>query len=109
MARSRTIALILASVALGLAIAFVDSRPTWDDTGITVGALLAGAFVISLVAGHRPWLWGVLVGIWVPVWEVLNGGNPGSIAALAFAVGGAFAGNGLSRAFRGNQTAARGD
>ncbi len=32
--------LLAAAVAVGLLIAWVDSRPNWDDTGILVGAIL---------------------------------------------------------------------
>jgi hypothetical protein len=38
-----------------IAIAWVDTRPTWDDTGVTAGVLL----MVSAVGGLsrlRPWL-----------------------------------------------------
>lgn len=44
----------------GIAIAWVDSRPTWDDTGVTAGALLA-AGAIGTLAGVRPWMAAALV------------------------------------------------
>jgi hypothetical protein len=31
----------------GLAIAWIDTRPHWDDTGITVGVLLAIPFTLA--------------------------------------------------------------
>jgi hypothetical protein len=51
---ARTAALILAAFALGLAIAYVDTRPTWDDTGITAGVVVAGSALATMV-GLRPW------------------------------------------------------
>ena len=56
----RTVILAIAAVAVGLAIAYVDSRPSWDDTGLTVVALVfafAGAYsgngVSRLVKGRH--------------------------------------------------------
>jgi hypothetical protein len=39
----------------GVTIAWIDTRPTWDDTGVTAGALLA-AGAIGGLCGLRPWL-----------------------------------------------------
>ncbi len=88
----RTWVLAAAAVGIGLAIAYVDSGPTWDDTGITAGALLIGGLVTSFAAGHRPWLWGILVGIWVSVFAILIDGNPAALLGLAFAIAGSYAG-----------------
>ena len=53
--------LLVGSTLLGLLIAFIDSRPSWDDTAITVGMLLIGGGIIGLLlamAGHLvPDLW----------------------------------------------------
>jgi hypothetical protein len=84
--------LAILAVALGLAIALVDARPTWDDTGITAGVILVSAFIVSALAGRRPWLWALLVGVWVPAHTILNGGDPAAILALAFALAGPYAG-----------------
>lgn len=53
------------ALGLGLAIAWMDSRPHWDDSGITAGALLLSAGAIALISGRRPWLVGLLVGLGV--------------------------------------------
>jgi len=42
-------ALLIAAVTIGLAIAWVDSRPHWDDSGITAGSLLLSAGVLGLI------------------------------------------------------------
>jgi hypothetical protein len=88
----------------GLAIAYIDSRPAWDDTGVTAGALLISAFAVSLLAGHRPWLWGLLVGGWVPAVEFGIDRHPASFIALVFAFVGAYAGHGVSRLWRGRRS-----
>jgi hypothetical protein len=85
---------------LGLAIALIDARPTWDDTGITAGVVLLTAFIVSALAGRRPWLFALLVGIWVPAITVVNGGDPVSLLALAFALAGAYAGYAVSALWR---------
>jgi hypothetical protein len=89
--------LAIIATALGLAIALVDARPTWDDTGIRAGVLLVTAFIVSALAGRRPWLWALLVGVWVPAITAVNGGDPAAVLALAFAVLGAYAGYASSR------------
>ena len=44
--------LVIVALALGLIIAYVDSRPTWDDAGITAGAHRIRA-VVGGKAVHR--------------------------------------------------------
>ncbi len=63
--------LLVASLVLGLLIAYIDSRPTWDDTGITVFALLAGGGIIGLLVQKRPWLFALAFGLWIPLWGVV--------------------------------------
>lgn len=65
---------------MGLGIAWLDSRPGYDATGVTVVLLLAGALAVAAVSGRRPWLWAVQVGVWVPLFEI---GGPSGIASLA--------------------------
>lgn len=89
---TRTIALTVVAVAIGLAIAWMDSRPRWDDTGVTVGALLVTSFVMALISGRRPWLWALLVGVWTPLVELVGGGELASLVALAVAGVGAAGG-----------------
>ena len=80
------------AVVAGLAIAYVDSRPGWDDTGITAGLLILAAGTAAVVSGRRPWLWAILVGAWTPLIEIATGGSPASLAALIFATAGALVG-----------------
>jgi hypothetical protein len=90
--RTREVVLIAAAAALGAAIGYVDSRPGWDDTGITAGLLILAAGAAAAVSGRRPWLWALLVGAGTPLFEIPTGGSPASLAALAFAALGAIAG-----------------
>ncbi len=77
----------------GLLLAWLDSRPGFDDTGVTAAGLALAAAVAVCIAGSRS-RWAApalaaLVGVWVPILEVQATGSPASLAALLFAVGGA--------------------
>jgi hypothetical protein len=93
--------LVAAALAAGLAIAFIDSRPTWDDTAITVGALFTVSAALSAVASRRPWLWGLLVGMWIPIFEIRPGLPAAPLAALAFAIVGSVLGWVVAQFLRG--------
>lgn len=93
--------LVVAALAAGLTIAFIDSRPTWDDTAVTVGALLTVSAAIAAIAGRRPWLWGLLVGIWIPIFEIRPGLPVAPLVALVFAIVGALLGWVVGRFLRG--------
>ncbi len=93
--------LIAAAVVAGLLIAFIDSRPTWDDTAITAGALFTVSAAIAAVAGRRPWLWGLFVGMWIPIFEIRPGLPLAPLVALAFSIVGALLGWVVGRFLRG--------
>ena len=86
------------ALALGLLIAYADSSPGWDSTGITAGALLLSAGVTAFLGRDRPWLWALLVGLPTPVVEIGGAGTTGSLLALVFAGIGAGIGWALGRA-----------
>jgi hypothetical protein len=91
-ARPLTAVLAMAAIVVGLAVAWIDSRPGWDDTGLTAAAVfLAAAFFAALVP-RRPWFWALSVGAWVPLFGIVGSRNTGSLLALAIAFVGAFAG-----------------
>ena len=89
--------LAVAAVAIGLAIGYVDSRPTWDDAGITVSLLLLTSAMVAGLSGRRPWLWAVLIGAGVPVFETTGRGGPASLVALLVAAVGSAIGYALAR------------
>ena len=90
------------ALAIGLAIAAIDASPGWDSTGITAGLLLVGAGTVAAIAGDRPWLWGLLVGLPTPALEVRGGGSAGALLAVGFAIVGAAAGWLVARIARGS-------
>ena len=95
--RSREVVLGVLALVAGLAIAVLDSRPGWDDTGISAVLLAVAAGLVAAASGRRPWLWAILVGIWVPVLEIPATGGLGPIIALAIAGIGAVVGYGFAR------------
>ncbi len=95
--RRREPAALLLAIGSGVAIAVLDSRPGWDDTGITAVLLMLASFVSAALSGRRPWLWALLVGAWVPLVEIPGTGQPSSVGALLFAAIGALAGYGVAR------------
>lgn len=87
-------ALLITAVLFGLFIVYVDSRPTWDDTGITAGALLLSSGLLTLLGYRRPWLIALAVGLWIPLRAIVL--TPGHdfrmLIVLIFPLVGAYAG-----------------
>ncbi len=92
--------LLVLAVIAGLLFAYIDSRPGWDDTGILAGAILLACGLISLIGFQRPWLLGLAVGAWIPLYGIVISHNPGSVLALVIAFVGAYAGWIFCLAFR---------
>ncbi len=61
--------LLAAGTAAGLLIAYIDSRPSWDDTGITAGTMLLASGLLTLLGYRRPWLMALAIGLWTPFYE----------------------------------------
>jgi hypothetical protein len=92
--RKDTMQSILLAVAVlaGLFSAWVDARPTWDDTGILVGGLLLVSGLLTLLGGRRPWLIALAVGIWIPVHDIYLSHDPRMLVVLLIPFVGAYAG-----------------
>jgi hypothetical protein len=91
-ARSLTAVLVVLAIVVGFVLAWVDSRPNWDDTGLTAGAVFLAAAFFAALSPRRPWLWALAVGAWIPLFGIIGSRNTGSLLALAIALGGAFTG-----------------
>jgi hypothetical protein len=90
--------LVLAvALLIGLAIAFVDSRPSWHDKGISAFALPAAGVLIGLMVRRRPWLYALALGIWIPLWGILANGNFGAALVLPIPFAGVYLGWWLRR------------
>jgi hypothetical protein len=77
------------ALIIGMGIGYVDSRPGWDDSGITAMTLLLGGTALAFRRPSLWWLWALLVGFGTPALNLATGGGVGSIAAVAFALIGA--------------------
>jgi hypothetical protein len=84
--------LVLAALILGMLIAWVDSRPNWDDAGITAGVLLLVSATFGAVHPRFAWLWALALGAWIPLVGIVVAHNFGTILALVIALIGAYLG-----------------
>ena len=93
--------LVVLAILCGAAITYIDSRPTWDDTGITAGAVLLTSAVFAFLSPSRWWVWALTIGFWIPAVGILRANNYASLLALVVALIGAVVGmafrNGLFR------------
>jgi len=87
----------IAAILLGILIAYIDTRPHWNDDGISVLMILLASTVCGYFSHKRPWLIAILVGIWVPLFNIIIAKNFGSLIAIVPAFIGAYAGYYLSR------------
>lgn len=88
------------ALGAGLAIGWVDSRPSWDDTGITVGAIVLAAGGLALVRPRAWWAVALAVGLPVPALDLALRGGSGSLVAVAIAFAAAALGMAAGRAGR---------
>jgi len=84
--------LFVVALAMGALVTYVDTRPTWDDTGVTVGALFALAGVCGFLGPARPWLWALVLGAWIPLLGIVQTQNYASILALGVTFAGTYIG-----------------
>jgi uncharacterized membrane protein len=85
------------SIGLGLLIAWIDSRPTWDDTGVTAAMILVVAAIIGYIYPKQPVIWALTVSAWIPMWGIIHTNNYTSLLALLFGFVGAFLGYFISK------------
>jgi hypothetical protein len=103
---SRVILSLLVAVGMSALIDWVDSRPHWDDSGITAGLLFMTAAVLACIWPRRPWLIGLAIGFALWFHLTMNFFSAHNFAAKAilapflvfsFPLAGAYAGMGLRR------------
>jgi hypothetical protein len=80
------------AILLGLGIAWIDTRPNWDDTGISVLMVAIAAMLCAYAAAKKPWLIALAVSIWIPLISVVTDQNYGSLLSFIPGFFGAFAG-----------------
>jgi hypothetical protein len=88
--------LLAVALALGGLVTYVDTRPGWDDTGITAATLFAISSVLGFLGPERPWLWALALGIWIPIVDIVRTQNYWAMMALVLAFVGAYVGMAVS-------------
>jgi ammonia channel protein AmtB len=83
-----------AALAAGLYFTAVDANPRFDDTGILAGLIVLTAGALSAVRPRAALIVGMLVGLPIPVVELIRSDFErwAALAALGLALAGAFAG-----------------
>ncbi len=85
-------ALYFLALVIGLLIAWIDSSPGWDDDGITAFVILGVTASMGFFSPGKPWLWALLVTVWIPLYAITSTHNYTSFLALAIGFVGAYAG-----------------
>ena len=84
--------LLLLALGLGLSIGWADTRPTWDDAGITVGAILCFAAVFGVIMPERAWVWALAISSGTSLLSIALLGNYGGLMPLIVAFLGSYSG-----------------
>lgn len=90
--KSQFLTSLILGVLFGISIACIDTRPHWDDAGISVLMILFSAFICGILSNRRTWLIALAVGVWIPLFNILSAGNFGSLLVLIPAFIGAYTG-----------------
>ena len=88
---------LILSIVFGSIVAWIDTLPNWDDTGITVGLILIGAMICGGLSPSRAWLWALIVGGAVFGANLILHGGYESAIALGVALVGAYIGAGVRK------------
>ena len=92
-ANYKFIVFLVLAIVLGLIIAWIDSGPNWDDSGITAALIVFVSGIISMFYPSRPLVWGFAVSAWIPIYGIIKTGNFSLLFILLFGLGGAFLGS----------------
>ncbi len=91
------------SLAAGIIIFWIDSSTGWDDTGVTVGLILVSSIAAGFLYPRNMWLWALLIGIWLPLANIIKHGDIKFLVILLIPFAGAYAGGLVCRIInRGN-------
>jgi hypothetical protein len=85
------------ALLFGISIAYIDTGPHWDDTGITVLMILSASLFCGVLSSKKTWLTALVIGIWIPAANILLSHHFGSLIALVPAFIGAYMGKFINR------------
>ena len=80
------------SLLAGFLISWNDSRPIWDDAGITVGLIVLTAALFGYLSPKWPWIWALTVGLWIPMHGIVLKGDFKMLLVGFFGFAGAYLG-----------------
>ncbi|MDP4238533.1 MAG: hypothetical protein Q8904_03560 [Bacteroidota bacterium] len=92
----------LLAMVLGIAIAWLDSQPNWDNTGITVFLISGVAALFGFLSFERPWIIALAVSMLIPARALVSTLNQNAFLALAPGFAGAYTGYPVRRAITKN-------
>ena len=84
--------LMILAIGLGLIVTRIDTRPNWDDTGISMILLFSASAICGFFVPQYPWLIALSVSFWIPFYHVISAGNYGSMLAFIPGFAGAYSG-----------------
>jgi hypothetical protein len=86
-----TIVLVI-SICAGLFLTWIDSRPGWDDTGITASLIVLTAALFGYLYPERPWIWALTISSWIPLHAIVLSGDFKMLLVTLFGFAGAYLG-----------------
>ncbi|MCA9917260.1 MAG: hypothetical protein KC445_04875 [Anaerolineales bacterium] len=87
--------LAFAAAGIGMALAWIDQSPGWDDTAVLIMLVLLSSGLFGLMAPKRSWLWALLIGGGIPLAGIVWQGSFAGAVALVIAFVGAYVGMGV--------------
>jgi hypothetical protein len=91
--RMKQVILFSIGAAAGILMAYVDSLPHWDDSGILAGGLLVISALLTLLGANPPWLVALAVGAWLPLRGIYATHDGRMLIVLLFPLVGAYLGS----------------
>ena len=88
-AKQKFILSLLLSLLAGAMILYMDSRPGWDDTGITAGVIVVTSALFGFLLPARPWIWALTVSGWIPLYAIVLSGDFKMLLVSVFGFAGA--------------------
>ena len=79
--------LLLLAIGVGAGSTWVDTRPGWDDTGITAGLIFISTAMLSFLLPSGAWAFALAVSAWIPAMGVVHGHHATLLALLVGAAG----------------------
>ncbi|MCK9640589.1 MAG: hypothetical protein M0R39_11835 [Prolixibacteraceae bacterium] len=86
------ISYLVLSLVAGVVIAWMDSRPGWDNTGITAGTIVLVSALFGYLWPSRPWIWALTVSLWVPLHAIILSGDFKMLLVTLFGFAGSYLG-----------------